>query len=132
MWITTVFATVFLGFVSTSVVGALSIAALRVPAWQPRARVGLLVCGALAAGLWGLTAARVERAYDYAWQTVGALAFAVILSGYVGGLFFPPAITPPTRASVVLRVTAIIGLAIICGALLAILPACQLDVGCDP
>ena len=132
MWILTVFGSVFAGFIAASAVGALSLAAMRVQVWRGRARVGLLLCVAIAASLWGLTATRVEFAYTYAWSSLASLVVAVALPGLVGGLFFVPGPSSSTRSPTALRVLLVIVLAVVLAAILAVIPACGLDAQCDP
>ncbi len=130
MWIASVFALAFLGFLGTSGIGAASLTLLAVPRWRILGRRGLAVAIVAALALWVAIAHRVDFAGSHAWLALASFGVAAGLPGLLAGRLL--AINQqPSRKMVVAAVVSGLALWIAFASLLGFGLACGLDVHCD-
>ena len=130
MWINSVFALVFLGFLATTGTGAASVTMLAVPRLRGVARFSLAATLLVAIALWSVVAARVDFAGQHAWSAVGAFALTMACAASLGGAAVM-ASRQKSRSSLAIAIVLGVVVWLVLGAVLGFGVACSLDSSCD-
>jgi hypothetical protein len=126
-----IFALSFLGFLTTTGIGATSITLLAVPRWRVLGRRGLVVTTVAVCALWFVIAHRVDFAGTYAWSSVGYFGVAAGLPGLVAGAVLAAGDRSSRKSLVAAAVLVGLALWLVLAALLGFGTACNLDARCD-